>query len=109
MTNWVIVPFLLSIISALLVAVFWFMSFAKYPVQNTLRAAVGILAILAGNLAAPALDGFATLSIDLSPVVSVQSASIQISSGSTGTDWIVAFLSLSLLAAVCVFKSPPGP
>lgn len=83
--------------------------FAQNPLLASLRAFIAILALLAGNAALPTFDVAGTLTLDLGPVFVFESAPVQFTSGNDST-WLVAFVGMSALCAICLFRVPtPQP
>jgi hypothetical protein len=99
------IPILLAV-SAFFVglAILWFKSFLLYPFETTLKAAFAVLALLCGSFVAPKYDGTATLSFDLSPVLRIQGQPIRVYSGDQWIDWVIPFVTMGVLAAICLFR-----
>lgn len=107
MEAWVVITVSVIIASCVLAIVLqWFRAFYKTPIQATIRALVGLLAILVGALGIPAVEGKATLSLDWGALLAVDGQQFSVTTGPDLAHHAFAWSSVTLLLTVCLVRVP---
>lgn len=101
----IILALLATVAAATAITISWRRTFLTHPLQASLRAFLGIFVILLGNLAVPSFEIVSTVNLDL-PFGDLRGQVVKITSGEN-INWIIAFISTSFLACVCLVRVPP--
>jgi hypothetical protein len=88
------------------IVVQWFRAFYTVPVQATIRALIGLLALLVGALGVPTIEGDFVLSLDWGALLNVQETTLRISTGSPLIVTCLAWGSVTLLLGLSLNLVP---
>ena len=92
----------------------WFRAFYTVPVQATIRALVGLMALLVGTLGVPSIEGNVVVSLDSGAILNVEQSNLQITTAAPtlvsclawGSVTVLLALSLNLIPKVIPHSAP---
>lgn len=102
----IIVGSLVIIAAIVAIVIQWFRAFYTVPVQATIRALVGLLALLVGALGVPTIEGDLVLSGDWAALLNVQESTLKFSTGVPLVVMCFAWGSVTLLLALSLHLIP---
>ena len=92
------------VLSATAIIILLIVSFIRFPLQNTLRAMVGIYLLLgAGSALSPTYSIDTKFTVRLSGIIETESTQVQLSSGDPLTVWIVLAL-VTIISISCILR-----
>lgn len=98
-----VMPILVTAVCILSLVIVFLFSFIRYPLESTLKASVGIIALLAASAFGPEFHGSATLSVNLGSFLSIEGQNIIISTSPTAIYYIV-ILSVTTLSVISLLR-----
>lgn len=77
--------------------------------QTTIASLMGMLVILVGGLGKPEINGTTKLHLALGSILNIQSDTLSISTSTSPLTWPIAFITIAVLALVCILKLKTSP
>lgn len=98
--------FLIVFISFLAVLLQYLTVFMHFPIHASIRALIGLLALLIASISLPKIDGELDVFLDWGRFMKIESGRLQVSTGSPDSVYYVALVGIVLLLSICLFRVP---
>lgn len=101
-----IVGILVGLSATVAILIQWLRAFYTHPIQATIRALVGLLALLVGSMSVPEIHGNMSVSLDWGAFLTVRETDLTVSTGASLASNIVAWSSVTILLGISLLLVP---
>ena len=97
---------LIFIIAIFAIVYQFFSAFFHSPIQASIRALIGLIALLIATLGIPTIEGEVDVVVDWGNALEIDSTGVKISTGIPVIIHAFAWISITTLLSICLFRVP---